>query len=156
MPMVSSGLNVGKYFTNVWCISCTAGKFIAINMEEKNKINLLDKLIEVGELAELLGYTDERSIEKWCKKNTVPLFHIGKKIYTIRNFIDRFISEKLELFVKATYKNSDGILKAIYEDDKGELSKLLDAPLDKKEADKFKVKKNSKAADDFMTKLKAA
>jgi len=126
------------------------------NSEELNQNSMVDKLTEIKELAEILGYSDGRSVEKWCKQNKVPLFHIGKKTYTIRNFIDRFISEKLELFVKASYKNSEGILKAIYEDDKAELSKLLDAPLDKKEEEKFKVKKNSKAADDFMTKLKAA
>lgn len=124
--------------------------------EASGKNSLVDKLTEVKELAEILGYSDERSIENWCRKNKVPLFHIGKKTYTIRNFIDRFISEKLERFVKATFKNSDEILKAIYEDEKAELSKLLDAPLDKKEEQKFKVKKNSKAAEDFITKLKAA
>lgn len=117
---------------------------------------MVEKLIEVSELAEILGYSDERSIENWCKKNKVPLFHIGKKTYTIKNFIDRFISQKLEEFVKATYKNSDEVLKAIYEDDKAQLSKLIDAPLDKKAETKYKVKKDSKAANDFISKLKAA
>lgn len=127
-----------------------------INFEGGNKSSLIDKLTEISELAEILGYTDHRSIETWCKKNKVPLFHIGKKTYTIKNFLDRFISEKLEQFVKASFKNSDEILKAVYEDDKTELSKLLVAPLDKKQEERFKVRKSSKAADDFMKKLKAA
>jgi len=124
------------------------------NFSPKN--NLMDKLIEIQELIDFLGYTDDRSIEGWCKKNTVPLFHIGKKTYTLKDFIDRFISEKLELFVKANYKNPDEVLKAIYQDDKVELSKLIDAPLDKKTSKKFKVKPNSDAADDFIKKLKKA
>jgi len=117
-------------------------------------MKMMDKLIELGELIELLGYVDERSIEGWCKKNKVPLFHVGKKTYTISDFIDRFISQKLEKFVNANYENPDEILQAIKEDNKAELSKLIDAPLDKKTSEEFK--KNSKATNDFIKKLKVA
>jgi hypothetical protein len=130
------------------------------NLEIKNETGapkgMMDKLVEINELVDLLGYTDERSIESWCKKNKVPLFHVGKKTYTIRNFIDLFITQKMEEYVKANYKNAEEILKAINEDDKTELSKLLDAPMDKTVSAKFKKKADSKAAADFMTKLKAA
>ena len=57
---------------------------------------IMDKLVEVNELMELLGYTDIRSIESWCKKNKVPLFYVGKKTYTIKNFVDIFITQKME------------------------------------------------------------
>jgi hypothetical protein len=131
------------------------------NMDEKTlaaitRSSLTEKLVEINELIDLLGYTDERSIEAWCKKNKIPLFHVGKKTYTIRNFLDMFISQKLEEYVKATYKNADVILKAINEDDKIELSKQLSAPLDKATLTKFKKKADSKEATDFMNKLKAA
>jgi hypothetical protein len=130
------------------------------NLEIKNEMGapkgMMDKLVEINELIDLLGYTDERSIESWCKKNKVPLFHVGKKTYTIRNFIDLFITQKMEEYVKANYKNAEQILKAINEDDKTELSKLLDAPMDKAVSAKYKKKADSKAAADFMTKLKAA
>ncbi len=118
--------------------------------------NMMSKLIETKELVDLLGYVDERSIESWCKKNKLPLIHIGKKTYTLNSFIDMFINQKLEQFVKANYKNPDEILKAVNNDDKTNLSKLINAPLDKESSIKFKVKKNSKAADDFIKKLKAA
>jgi hypothetical protein len=129
-----------------------------INEEKKTTIKsgMMDKLIEISELVELLGYVDERSIESWCKKNKVPLIHIGKKTYTISNFIDLFISQKLEEYVKATYKDAETILKAINEDDKVGLSKLLNAPLDKSTSKKFKTKADSKAAEDFLKQLKAA
>lgn len=68
-----------------------------------------DRLVDVNEIMELLGYTDMRSIESWCKKNKVPLFHVGKKTYTIKNFIDIFITQKLEKYVKVNYKNADVI-----------------------------------------------
>lgn len=129
------------------------------NLESKIEVSLkgmVGKLVEIKELMDLLGYTDERSIESWCKKNKVPLFHVGKKTYTIRNFIDLFISQKMEEYVKANYKNADVILKAINEDDKVELSKQLNAPLDKTSLTKFKKKADSKEAADFMNKLKAA
>lgn len=129
------------------------------NLESKMEASpkgMVDKLVEIRELMDLLGYTDERSIESWCKKNKVPLFHVGRKTYTIRNFIDLFISQKMEEYVKANYKNADVILKAINEDDKVELSKQLNAPLDKISLTKFKKKADSKEASDFMNKLKAA
>ncbi len=129
------------------------------NLESKIETStksMVDKLVEIKELMDLLGYADERSIESWCRKNKVPLFHVGKKTYTIRNFIDLFISQKMEEFVKANYKNADIILKAINEDNKTELSQLLNVPLDKSVSSKFKKKADSKAASDFMTKLKAA
>lgn len=129
------------------------------NLESKIETSpkgMVDKLVEIKELMDLLGYTDERSIESWCKKNKVPLFHVGKRTYTIRNFIDLFISQKMEEYVKANYKNADVILKAINDDDKVELSKQLNAPLDKTSLTKFKKKADSKEAVDFMNKLKAA
>ena len=122
----------------------------------ESRKNMMSKLIEVKDLIDLLGYVDERSIETWCKKNKVPLIHIGKKTYTLNSFIDLFINQKLEQFIKANYKNPDEILKAVNNDDKTNLSKLINAPLDKDNSIKFKVKKNSKAADDFIKKLKAA
>lgn len=129
------------------------------HLESKVEIapkGMANKLVEIGELMDLLGYTDERSIESWCRKNKVPLFHVGKKTYTIKNFIDLFISQKMEEYVKANYKNADVILKAINDDNKTELSQLLNAPLDKSASAKFKKKTDSKAASDFITKLKAA
>ncbi len=122
----------------------------------ESRKNMMSKLIEIKDLIDLLGYVDERSIETWCKKNKVPLIHIGKKTYTLNSFIDLFINQKLEQFIKANYKNPDEILKAVNNDDKTNLSKLINAPLDKDNSIKFKVKKNSKAADDFIKKLKAA
>jgi hypothetical protein len=117
---------------------------------------MVKKLIEIKELIDLLGYVDERSIETWCKKNKVPLFYIGKKTYTINNFIDLFISQKLEEYVKANYKDAESVLKAINEDDKTELSKLINAPLDKRSSEKFRKKADSNNAVDFLNKLKAA
>jgi hypothetical protein len=117
---------------------------------------MTDKLMDINEMIDLLGYTDARSIEGWCKKNKIPLFHVGKKTYTIRNFIDLFISQKMEEYVRATYKNADVILKAINEDNKTELSELLNAPLDQAASAKFKKGKDSKAASEFINKLKAA
>lgn len=129
---------------------------LEIRTETVTRSGITEKLVEINELIDLLGYTDVRSIETWCKKNKIPLFNVGKKTYTIRNFLDLFISQKMEEYVKATYKNADVILKAINEDDKVELSKLVNAPLDKKVETKFKKRADSKDAADFMNKLKAA
>lgn len=117
---------------------------------------MMDKLVEINDLIDMLGYVDERSIETWCKKNKIPLFHIGKRTYTISTFIDLFITQKLEEYLKATYTDADVILKAINDDDKVGLSELINAPLDKSCSSNYKKRTDSKDAVDFLKKLKAA
>ncbi len=106
-----------------------------------------DKLIEIRELLELLGYSDMRSLRNFCTENKIPLFNLGKKTYTVSNFLDIVIANE---FGK-NYSNADEILRAINDDDKDELVRLLDAPTEQRVKTKFK---NNKPNSPAVEKLK--
>jgi hypothetical protein len=112
-----------------------------------------NKLIEIGELLDILGYSDVRSVRKFCEQNKIPLFNLGKKTYTVTDFLDIVIAKQLG----RTYDNADEILKAISTDNKEELANLIDAPLEEKVKTDLKTKnRNSNAAKKLIDKLNAA
>ncbi len=78
---------------------------------------LSDRLIEITELCSLLGYDDMRSVRSWCNKKKVPLLMIGKKTYTIKNFVELHIEGMLNKFVTVNYNNADEIMNAIRNDE---------------------------------------
>ena len=117
----------------------------------------MDKMLEISELQEMLGYTDERSVRTWCKSHKVPLMGLGKRTYTFEIFLQLFLEDELKGFLKANYKNSDEILNAIHSDDKINLAKLVDAPVTKASKKEYRDKKcKSKAAQGFLINLKSA
>jgi hypothetical protein len=116
-----------------------------------------DKLIEMKELMEILGYADDRTVTKWCRTHNVPLFGIGSRKYTISNFLEIFLETELTKFLNAKFENPDQILSAIKSDDKIELAKLTGVPASREVKKRFQVKKmKSKEAESFLNKLKSA
>jgi Mg/Co/Ni transporter MgtE len=115
-----------------------------------------ETLIELEELATQLDYKDVRSIEGWCKENKLPIIKMGKKKYTVSVFLDLFIENELKLFVRANYENAEKIMESIKDDDKIEFAELINAPVSKKVLTKYSARVNSKAAQDYINKFKAA
>ncbi len=116
-----------------------------------------EKLVEIESLLELLGYEDLRSVRSWCRKNKVPLFTVGKRTYTIANFLDMFLEKELKLFVDANYADPDAVLDAIQNDDKTTLSNLLEAPATNEVKKQFKRNQTmSQQAEDFLNQIKTA
>ncbi len=115
-----------------------------------------EKLIEISELIDLLGFEDGRTIENWCKKNKLPILKMGKKKYTISTFLELFITDELTKFVNEKYDNPEKIIEAVEKDNKEELTELINAPTSKKTTANYKAKTNSKAAQDYIDKFKAA
>jgi hypothetical protein len=116
-----------------------------------------EKLIEIHELMEILGYADERTVTKWCNAHNVPLFGVGSRKYTISNFLEIFLQTELNKFLRAKFENSEEILSAIKSDDKVELAKLTGAPVSNDVKKRYQVKKTkSKEAEAFLSKLKSA
>jgi hypothetical protein len=116
-----------------------------------------DKMLEIKELMEMLGYTDERSVRTWCKNHKIPLMGLGKRTYTFEIFLQRFLDDELKSFLKSNYENPAEILNAIHSDDKIGLAKLVDAPVTKEAKRIYRNKEiRSKAAKDFLTNLKSA
>lgn len=114
-----------------------------------------EKLIEIKEIIELLGCQDERTIEKWCIENKIPLLKIGKKKYVVNDFVDRFVTLEIEKYVKANYDEPDKIMDALKQDNRAELADLLDVPVTEKVKSRYKAR-NSEETEDFIKKLKAA
>jgi hypothetical protein len=114
-----------------------------------------EKLIDIREILELLGYEDERSVIKWCKQNKIPVIKMGMKNYVLNDFIEKFIETELMLFINNNYNNPAEILDSIKNDDKPKLAKLLDAPINKKAEKEYKEeKKRSSIASDFLANIK--
>ncbi|MCE9537782.1 MAG: hypothetical protein K8R85_00995 [Bacteroidetes bacterium] len=114
-----------------------------------------EKLLEINSLIDLLGWKDDRTIEDWCTENKVPVIKIGKKKYTVIDFVERFVALEIEKYVVANYDNPDKIMNALKEDNKSVLAELLDAPVTEKVKNKY-IERNSKVTEDFLKELKAA
>ncbi len=117
-----------------------------------------EKLIEIQALLDLLGFSDMRSVKKFCIQNKIPLFNLGKKVYTLAAFIDLFVENELTLFVSQNYANPSEILEAVKHDDSLKLVKLMESKSEERNAvmpRKGKTKMG-KAAKDLLTKLKTA
>ncbi|MDZ4786579.1 MAG: hypothetical protein SGJ02_10945 [bacterium] len=116
-----------------------------------------EKLVDIQTLLEWLGYEDVRSVRVWCKKNKIPLFDVGKRTYTVADFLDIFLEKELKLFVEANYEHPASILEAINNDDKTTFSTLVEAPVTDKVKKVFKNNKTmSKQAQDFLSQIKTA
>ncbi len=119
--------------------------------------SLNEKLIEIHKLLDLLGYDDVRSVRTWCKTNKVPLFVVGKRTYTVSNFLDLYLEKELKSFVDANYPNPDAVMDALNNDDKITLSNLIEAPAAEEVKMEFKKNKTrSKQSNDFLKQIKAA
>lgn len=116
-------------------------------------MSIHEKLIEIHELIDILGYSDIRSVKKFCEQNKIPLMNLGKKTYTISNFLDLLVANELS----KSYSNSEDILNAIASDDKSELARLIEAPVEESVATSYKGKKQmGSAAQKLFDKLNAA
>ena len=116
---------------------------------------MLEKLIDINEVIDLLGYENERGVRTWCKNNKIPVIKMGKKDYVLNDFIETFIEKELNSFIKLNYDNPEEILNSIKNDDKIELTKLLKAPVSKNVEKKYKEdKKRSSVASDFLENIK--
>jgi hypothetical protein len=56
-----------------------------------NSTGLLDRLVDIHELREILGYDDVRSVRNWCKRSGIPLFQLGKRTYTVSNHLNQYL-----------------------------------------------------------------
>ncbi len=125
-------------------------------MKKNNEI-MNNKLVDIATIYDLLGYTDSRSVEKWCKENKLPIMTIGMRKYTIGNFLEIFIEREMKIFIEDNFSDAEDILKAVKNDDKAQLIELMDATYAKKIAKKFiEKKKRSSAAETLLNKIKIA
>lgn len=118
-----------------------------------------NKLIEINQMLEILGYRDLRSVMTWASKNKVPIINIGKKTYCARNFIDLIIENQINSFVNKNYENPSDVLAAAKANDYEEFRRLAELPpVDAEVKTKFKKNKSEmgKAAKNLLDKLKSS
>ena len=101
-------------------------------------------------LSPLTGYSDERTIIKWCEKHKIPVIPLGKKVYTVSNFLDLYIESEVKKFVETNFDYPAEIMEAIRDDNKTDLVNLLNAPATVRAKESFAIKKHSKEAEKFM------
>lgn len=115
-----------------------------------------DKLIDINELVEILGYDSTRGVITWCIKHNILIITLGKKKYILESFLDKIILKETNDFIKTRFENPNQIMEAIENDDKIELSKWIEAPITKKVSKEFVEKtKRSKASENFLKNIKA-
>jgi hypothetical protein len=59
-----------------------------------------EDVTEFEELKEILGYTDERSVIRWCKTNNIPVLKMGFKKYILSHNLTQYIDNQLVIFVE--------------------------------------------------------
>jgi len=75
-----------------------------------NSTGLLDRLVDIHELREILGYDDVRSVRNWCKRSDIPLFQLGKRTYTVSNHLNQYLGGLLrDSFITAKDSTTDNI-----------------------------------------------
>jgi hypothetical protein len=56
--------------------------------------------MEYGELMQFLGYSDPRSVEKWCRKNSLEITKVGLKKYVSSQKLTQILDNQLVIFEK--------------------------------------------------------
>jgi hypothetical protein len=98
---------------------------------------------------DLLGYSDLRSVRKFCAANELPLFNLGMKTYTIAKFLLTIIYNQL----KKNYPNAEEIINSI-EHNNSESTKFVDKSINQPKRQKVNLKtKNSPASEKLMKSL---
>lgn len=121
-----------------------------------NPYNLLlaNKLTYIGDLLPLLGYSDYRAAESFCRSNNIPLIKVGKKKYIVSMFLDLYIQNQIQTEINSSYANSIEMLDAVINDDVDALSVLS-----KDEGDTLKTRPKrigGGSSNDFLNKIKQA
>ncbi|MBL7930525.1 MAG: hypothetical protein JNL60_01400, partial [Bacteroidia bacterium] len=57
-------------------------------------------LVDIQDLMLLLGYTDPRSVKKWCKQRDIPILSLGLKKYVSQHILTQYIDNQLVKFDK--------------------------------------------------------
>lgn len=113
---------------------------------------MFQKLVDIHSLLDILGFTDLRSVKRFCVSNKIPLFNLGKKTYTMSSFIDHLIETELTAFVNSNYDNPSEVLKAVKEGNN--VTPIVSFTSAKTEANKKSKKPISKASQEFLKKIK--
>ena len=66
----------------------------------RSKVDLSNQIVEIGELHKILGYQDERSVLRWCKKHDITIIKLGLKKYFPSHLLTQILDNQLFKFVE--------------------------------------------------------
>ncbi len=55
----------------------------------------MENLIELEDLKKKLGYKDNRSLLKWCRRSGITIIQLGKKKYCNKETLDNYLKKEL-------------------------------------------------------------
>lgn len=67
---------------------------------------MIEDFIEIREAMKLLGYSDYRSIKKWCTTNNIPVASLGIKKYISKHLLTQHIENQIVIFVQEKPKDA--------------------------------------------------
>ena len=118
---------------------------------------MIEQFTTLEELGGILGFSDIRSIKKWCYKNSIQVIRAGKKNYVLTALVDLHFSRECEKFFSATSENKLAIMDAIKANNRIELVDLLDAPTIPVVRKNFSItKKHSPQTNKFLQNINSA
>src|SRR6185437_11251200 len=123
------------------------------DLHDYNEINTgLDvkfDLIEINDIMDLLGYSDLRSVRKFCIANELPIINLGMRTYTIAKFLQVIIYNQL----KKNYPNAEELINSI-ENNHSVSTKFVNKSINRPARQKFNLKtKHSSAAEKLIKNL---
>jgi hypothetical protein len=121
----------------------------SVKNKNKEKGWFMEDLIKFEDLMKLLGYSDERSVKKWCRKRSIPIIPMGLNKYILSHFLTQHIDNQLVIFDKVNLVDSFEVFKGIKKVKEIEAQKTS---LEKK--DGIKKEKRSAVAMKFLNKIK--
>jgi len=62
-----------------------------------------EDLVDIRELMDLLGYTDERSVKKWCSKRNIAILTLGLNKFVSKHLLTHYIDNQIVIFDKDTF-----------------------------------------------------
>lgn len=117
-------------------------------------MKITNSLIEISQLQELLGYSDEsgfRSTKEWCKEHRVPISKLGKSRY-----VHAWTVEIAFLRILGEDADNNGLpgtelIGAISNDDKVEFARLFNSPVDADSVENYTTPRNSEKQGEIET-----
>lgn len=76
---------------------------------------MIEDLLDIAQLMPLLGYSDPRSIIKWCKSKNIPIIKVGLKKYVLSHYLTQYIDNQLITFERVNSVDSLEVFKKIKE-----------------------------------------
>ncbi len=61
---------------------------------------MLEDMIDIQDLMLKLGYSDPRSVKKWCAERNIPIIPFGLKKYVSSHYLTQYIDNQYITFVK--------------------------------------------------------